>query len=169
MSREQLARLREQVLIRDNNACQACGAQGKGVKLEIDHIVSRDHGGPETIDNLQILCSICNSTRYKGVNDINFRSHSTPLSEPKPWQFLAANGGEDVERSLRRLVNFFYHCGAVCALKTSQKRNGKNYATWEIELYAPNPPEWLGQCKLALIEHIATNFGCPHVTDVIVR
>ena len=166
---EELARLREQVLTRDGGCCQACGASGKGVKLELDHIVSRDHGGPDTIGNLQTLCSVCNGTRYKGVNDINFRSHTSPLSSPKPAQFLGANAGEDVERSLRRLVNFFYHCGAVCAIRTSQRRNGKHYSTWEIELYAPNDPSWLGQHEVALIQHIATQFGCEHVTAVVVR
>ncbi len=167
MGAEELARLREQVLERDNGTCQACGARGKGIKLELDHIVSRDHGGPNTVDNLQILCSICN--RYKGVNDINFRSHSTPLRAPKLAKFLDANGSEDVERSFRRLVNFFYHCGAVCTIKTSQKRNGKNYATWEIELYTPNDPDWLEQHKLALLEHVTTKFGCGHVTAIVVR
>jgi superfamily II DNA or RNA helicase len=169
VSAEELSKLRQQVLQRDNGTCQACGAAGQGVKLELDHIVSRDHGGGDAIDNLQILCSICNSLRFKGVNDINFRLHSTPLKSPKPGRFLGANAGENVERSLRRLVNFFYHCGAVCMIKTSQKRNGKNYGTWEIELYASNDPRWLEEHKVALLEHIAADLGAPHVTDIVIR
>jgi hypothetical protein len=103
------------------------------------------------------------------VNDINFRSHKTPCKGPKEPLFLARNGSEDPERSLRRLVNFFYHCSAVSKISISQRRNGAHYEIWEVELYKPNDSEWLAQHKRALLAHVAQDFGQSHVTDIVLR
>ena len=57
------AKLRYQVLKRDNFKCCACGAspaKDPAVKLHIDHIIPWSKGGETTLENLQILCSRCN-------------------------------------------------------------------------------------------------------------
>lgn len=62
-SRTISAKLRYQVLKRDNFKCCSCGAspaKNPDVELHIDHIVPWSKGGKTTIDNLQTLCSICN-------------------------------------------------------------------------------------------------------------
>lgn len=169
IDQDELDSLIKQAFSRDKHTCLACGVSGKGVKLQADHILSRNHGGATRLDNLQTLCSVCNGGRYKGVNDIDFRPHKTPLNGPKPPTFLSGNRGEDAERSIRRLVNFFYHCGAVCEVKISQRKNGKNHSTWEIILYRPNNPDWLLQHKEELISHIAQDLGCNQVEDIVIR
>ena len=169
ITKEEMEKLRKDVLERDGNKCQSCGARGKGVKLQMDHITSRDHGGATTLQNLQTLCSVCNGIRYKGVNDINFRSNRTPLCAPKPPNFLPCNPGEQAERALRRLVNFFYHCGAVREISIHQRRNGKNFSTWDIALFEGNDSSWLLAHKEALLTHIHDNFCLSHVTDITVR
>ena len=45
---------------RDEFTCVMCGANGRGVKLEVDHIVPVASGGSDSLDNLQTLCFECN-------------------------------------------------------------------------------------------------------------
>lgn len=47
---------------RDNGTCRQCGYIGP--YIEYDHIIPRSKGGPNTVDNVQILCGQCN--RKKG-------------------------------------------------------------------------------------------------------
>jgi HNH endonuclease len=49
-----------QVKKRDNYQCLGCGATGKGIRLQIDHIISYNLGGETNIENSQTLCSVCN-------------------------------------------------------------------------------------------------------------
>jgi 5-methylcytosine-specific restriction endonuclease McrA len=59
------ARLRYQILDRDNYTCQACGAKPEnGALLEIDHIYPVSKGGLDIPANLRTLCKTCN--RGKG-------------------------------------------------------------------------------------------------------
>lgn len=48
------------VLKRDGFTCCMCGANGPGVKLEVDHIIPVAEGGSDALDNLQTLCFECN-------------------------------------------------------------------------------------------------------------
>lgn len=50
------------VMHRDNHECKHCGATDD---LTIDHIYPESKGGTNDIDNLQVLCRICNCS--KGV------------------------------------------------------------------------------------------------------
>ena len=61
--REPTDRLKVQVLMRDGNRCRICGAKCDGGihKLHFDHIVPWAKGGETTLDNLQVLCSVCNA------------------------------------------------------------------------------------------------------------
>ena len=43
---------------RDKGTCRQCGYQGP--YIEYDHIIPRSKGGPNTVDNIQILCRMCN-------------------------------------------------------------------------------------------------------------
>lgn len=68
-SRPISARTRAQVLSRNGQTCQMCGAgagepdgrnPGRRVRLHIGHIVDRSHGGSDDLSNLRALCSTCN-------------------------------------------------------------------------------------------------------------
>lgn len=61
--REPSDRLKVQVLMRDGNRCRICGAKCDGDihKLHFDHIKPWSKGGETTLDNLQVLCSVCNA------------------------------------------------------------------------------------------------------------
>lgn len=52
------AKLKEQILKRDNYKCVICGmGKNEGVELHIDHIKPKDLGGKATLENAQTLCS----------------------------------------------------------------------------------------------------------------
>jgi len=54
-------RLRALVLMKDGARCQLCGADvAGGAKLHVDHFIPWSKGGETEIDNLQILCEVCN-------------------------------------------------------------------------------------------------------------
>ena len=61
--REPSDRLKVQVLMRDGNRCKICGALCDGGinKMHFDHIIPWAKGGETTLDNLQVLCSVCNA------------------------------------------------------------------------------------------------------------
>lgn len=59
-SRSLSLRKRFFVLKRDGFTCCMCGANGHGVKLEVDHIIPVAEDGSDALDNLQTLCFDCN-------------------------------------------------------------------------------------------------------------
>jgi len=79
--------LRAEVLERDNYECQDCAS---GDYLQIDHIHPVSKGGPTVLENLQVLCRVCNARKKdrirKGIprNSTEFLGKSTDnLSTPK--------------------------------------------------------------------------------------
>lgn len=67
------ARMRVAVLERDGR-CRLCGIgpgeinlDGRPTRLEADHVVPRDRGGPTTMENLRALCHVCNHDKQAGA------------------------------------------------------------------------------------------------------
>ena len=61
--------LRESVRKRARNACEYCGMPQDATPLiafHVEHIVSRQHGGPDDPAGLALACDRCNA--YKGPN-----------------------------------------------------------------------------------------------------
>jgi hypothetical protein len=122
---------REQLFRRDDYTCLSCGAKGRGIELQPDHIIPFDFGGETTVDNSQALCSVCNNR--KGINEINFRNNVTSLETPRELQLLPRYGNEPAARTLTRLVNFFYRSRAVCHLGIHKRSTGKYYSRWKLD------------------------------------
>jgi hypothetical protein len=55
------------VLKRDGFTCCMCGANGPGVKLEVDHIIPVAKGGTDALDNLHTLCFECNRGKRDSI------------------------------------------------------------------------------------------------------
>lgn len=80
--REISAAMRIRILERDGSRCVLCGVgtaelalDGWPVRLEVDHVVPRDEGGPTTDENLRTLCHVCNHDRNEGQR----RRHVGPV------------------------------------------------------------------------------------------
>jgi hypothetical protein len=56
--------VRSNVMRRDRSRCLECGAVDR---LSLDHIVPWSLGGPDTEDNLRVLCQPCNSRKGNRV------------------------------------------------------------------------------------------------------
>lgn len=64
--------LRYDVLKRAHFRCELCGVSAEENALEVDHILPRNHGGTDDINNLQALCYSCNATK-RDRDDTDFR------------------------------------------------------------------------------------------------
>jgi ATP adenylyltransferase len=68
--------VRYKVLARANGRCELCGCPHTEKALEVDHIIPKNIGGDDSINNYQALCYICNankgdrdSTDFRSIND----------------------------------------------------------------------------------------------------
>lgn len=59
MRKEARKRLPE-LIARDGNKCQRCGTTDK---ITVDHIVPLARGGTNDLENLQLLCKLCNGVK----------------------------------------------------------------------------------------------------------
>lgn len=156
---------KEQIKRRDNYTCLCCYRNGgKGLKLQIDHIIPIFQGGRADVENSQTLCSECNS--QKGVNAINFRINKSPLDNPKDLILFIPIVKEPQICTLTRTINTFYHCQAVSDIRIGYRKNDPYYYKWEVELYQGNDPYWLIENKIKLVDYIQNALGCHHVNDV---
>jgi hypothetical protein len=148
--------LKQQVRVRDGK-CLWCGIKNSR-SLQVDHIVPKYFGGSNILDNLQTLCSKCN-TELKGIKRINFRDCQTDLTMP-PQELHEfempsgdkSNSSASWEQFLCRTVNFFYQCGAVDSVTI--RTRGYSLYNWKIYLNAGNDPRWLEPHLETLLKRI---------------
>jgi 5-methylcytosine-specific restriction endonuclease McrA len=76
--------MREFIMAEYNHCCAVCGCADHR-SLHIDHAISQDHGGPDTIDNLQVLCNVCNSL-IKGNTDTPKMKPRHPQYDCRKWE-----------------------------------------------------------------------------------
>ena len=55
--------IRYEVLKRAKFRCELCGISADDRALEVDHILSRNHGGQDDLSNFQALCYSCNAMK----------------------------------------------------------------------------------------------------------
>jgi 5-methylcytosine-specific restriction endonuclease McrA len=51
---------REAIMVEYNWCCAVCGSADRD-NLQIDHVVAKTNGGGDELENLQVLCAVCNS------------------------------------------------------------------------------------------------------------
>ena len=71
---------RKGILLRDNHACQYCGATPAAHLLTLDHVVPRSLGGRSNWENLVTACRPCNARKAnKPVHVARMALRSTPV------------------------------------------------------------------------------------------
>ncbi len=73
---------RKNILLRDRNSCQYCGAVLPSSDLTLDHVVPRSRGGLSTWENLVACCHSCN--RRKG-NQFPVEANMKLIREPRAF------------------------------------------------------------------------------------
>jgi hypothetical protein len=73
------SRTRFSVLARDNFTCMYCGRRPPDVALEIDHAISLNNGGNDTIDNYVTACEDCNKGKSSSNHIIEFETDGDEL------------------------------------------------------------------------------------------
>ena len=64
--------VRNEAVERDGNRCLQCGADGRYVPLEVDHITPISAGGkPFDMENLQTLCFGCHMRKTLQENNVD--------------------------------------------------------------------------------------------------
>lgn len=64
---------RYKVLKRADGRCELCGISKEEKALEVDHIIPKNNGGEDSIDNYQALCFSCNASK-RDTDDTDFRN-----------------------------------------------------------------------------------------------
>jgi diadenosine tetraphosphate (Ap4A) HIT family hydrolase len=75
--------IRYRVLSRAHFRCELCGISAEKRALEVDHIVPKNLGGPDTIDNYQALCYVCNANK-RDTDKTDFRGWAKEYAHRKP-------------------------------------------------------------------------------------
>lgn len=65
--------IRYNVLKRADGRCELCGISKDEKAIEVDHIVPKNLGGADSIDNYQALCYTCNANK-RDTDDTDFRN-----------------------------------------------------------------------------------------------
>lgn len=77
------AKVREEVFARDGGACLKCGSLES---LSLDHIKPLGSGGDNSINNLQTLCTSCNSSKGNTTKDYRRPNVGATLSQHQAKQ-----------------------------------------------------------------------------------
>lgn len=79
------APLRIQIATRAEWRCEYCliHEDDAGYQHEIDHVVSRKHGGPSTLENLAYACMVCNRFKGTDLGSLDPMGRLVPLFNPR--------------------------------------------------------------------------------------
>lgn len=82
---------RNNIYRRDNFACQYCGATPDPVKLTLDHVVPRAHGGRTEWTNIVTACVPCNARKADRTPEQARMSLPRPPVRPGAMSIVAPN------------------------------------------------------------------------------
>ena len=92
--------VRYEVLKRANGRCELCGISKDEKALEVDHIVPKNTGGEDSINNYQALCFTCNSNK-RDTDDTDFRDLNSKYEfRKKSCIFCSPNRKTIIENNL---------------------------------------------------------------------
>lgn len=117
---------RYQVLKRADGRCELCGISKEEKALEVDHIVPKNHGGADTIDNYQALCYTCNANK-RDTDDTDFRNLNVKYEDRQKTCIFCDFKGNAIQEN--DLAIAFFDKYPVSDLHTliTPKRHSKDY------------------------------------------
>ncbi len=77
--------VRDQVRERAQDRCEYCHMPQRGhyLPFEVDHVIGRQHGGGNGIDNLALACIRCNRHKGPNVASVDERGNAVLLFNPR--------------------------------------------------------------------------------------
>lgn len=161
------SKLRAAVLNKAHGRCEMCGrtiAEDE-IKLQVDHKIPHNWGGPTELDNLWAVCDLCNSGKrdfFKSFNDAEMTSLVKIESvHGRLAEVLRLRDGEDVPSWFLEFVanvNDFqddWHrrlrelrlLGIKYSYKRTRLPSGKVQSTYRLEQWQPLPPDPTGEIR----------------------
>lgn len=119
--------IRYQVLKRAKFRCELCGISADEKALEVDHIVPKNLGGEDSINNYQALCYTCNSQK-RDTDSTSFREPEEFYGYKNPDCIFCKLGNRKIEFE-NNLAIAFYDLFPVTEghLLIIPKRHAKDY------------------------------------------
>jgi ATP adenylyltransferase len=150
--------LRYEVLKAAKFRCELCGTLDSEKALEVDHIIPRNKGGSDDINNLQSLCYSCNAmkrdrdaTDFRGVaGSYNHRQLGCIFCETKPADITHEN-------ALCYAIRDRYPVTALHTLIIPKRHVTDYFGLYQPELNAVN--QLLAQIKDEVVEADPTVSG----------
>lgn len=88
MRRQPIRLSRKNVMLRDGHQCQYCARELPVRELNIDHVLPRSRGGPDSWENLVTACRLCNLRKGRRTPDEAGMALLRPPSMPR-WSTTA--------------------------------------------------------------------------------
>lgn len=98
--------IRYRVLKRANFRCELCGISADEKALEVDHIVPKNIGGEDSINNYQALCYTCNAQK-RDTDDTDFRSISELYNERIESCIFCSLNDREIQEENNLALSFF--------------------------------------------------------------
>lgn len=159
--------VRAAVWLRDHGRCADCiYGYPSGDRIELDHILPWSAGGPDTTDNLRLLCQRHNEARSNFIDFVRPKRPCTwwchrCYTDEHRWTYL--NGGH-VDCPIHTRAGYRYGSGEWMFAKACPVARGYAKAAAEGE-----PATWHQRAPLTSFEHIAycAHCGTPGMTGVL--
>lgn len=126
MSRYIPKAMKTEVRERARGRCEKCGKKYEPQLMEVDHITPYSIGGTSTLDNLQLLCRICNSKKgaqalrcvrcgEKNLHSAKFcQSCKTPIRKANRKEFgWIPRQGFDLRRFVLKVIGLLLIAYAI--------------------------------------------------------
>lgn len=111
-------KIRKQVLSDYNHCCAACGCTDHEA-LQIDHVIPQSKGGLDDIENLQVLCYVCNVTIKNKIETPKLLP-AKPSGSVKKWQAGRRAFRAYINGLRQEGKNYAYHSTTIYGYRASQ-------------------------------------------------
>lgn len=145
--------LRHAILERDGYRCRHCGATAQEARLHVDHILNEAMGGASVAENLQTLCSTCNSG--KGAIPVDAATLPDPNELAQRWM-----------RAMKAAIEIRRARGLVVDEELDELDEA--WARWrrsdDAEAPIPRPDAWRSQVERYVLAGLPVREMLPLVT-----